>query len=185
MDIALKQRLVGVMVLISLAIIFLPSLFHRDQRVAVDTTTLIPVKPKVETVVIEAPVKPKGIAPAPSPAKAFQPPVEEAKASTPVTKPKLKSKPSTNKLVLNEKGLPDAWVVQLGSFQSQKRADDLKAQLLKSDYKAYTRAVKTAKGQFFRVFVGPYVDKSRAAKIKSTLDKAYQVKSQILTFAPE
>lgn len=184
MSIELKQRLVGVMVLLALAIIFLPSLFHRqDQRITVDTTSLIPPKPTVQAVVIEPAVRSNTASSAPLPEKAFQPPVTEiqlssegAAAPAPVA--------SLPKPSLNAQGLPNAWVIQVGSFQTQARADELKDKLLKK-YKSYTRAVNTSKGKFVRVFVGPYIDKSRAVKTQSAIDKTYRVKSQVLTFAPE
>lgn len=185
MDQRLKQRLVGVMVLLALAIIFLPSLFHRDQRVTVDTTTLIPPKPRVAPVIIEPAVSNIEVEPAPSPEKAFQPPVLDDDASL-VSKSESKANvEAAPKPSLNAKGLPNTWVVQVGSFQSQKRADELKEKLFGKKYKAYTRAVNTSKGKFFRVFVGPYVDKGRARAAKTAVDKQYKVNSQVLKFAAE
>ncbi|MFT5419300.1 MAG: DedD protein [Candidatus Endobugula sp.] len=181
MDNKVKQRLVGVLVLISFAIIFLPSLFYREQRISLDTTTLIPPKPKVKAIVISPPVNPKGFKPAPSPEKAFQPPVV-AKTSASVKSSKTQSIPQPT---LNKNGLPNAWVIQVGSFKSQVRADEFKDKLLKQGHKAYSRSVNTTKGQYFRVFIGPYIDKSRALLSKKTVDKAYKVASQVLTFAPE
>jgi DedD protein len=185
LDKKVKQRLVGVMVLISFAIIFSPSLFYREQRISLDTTTLIPPKPKVKAIVISPPVNPEGFKPAPSAEKAFQPPFQSpivAKTTKPVKSSKAKPIPQPT---LNKTGLPDAWVIQVGSFKSQARADELKDKLLKQGHKAYSRSVNTTKGQFFRVFVGPYIDKSRALLTKKTVDKAYKVTSQVLTFAPE
>ncbi|ODS23979.1 hypothetical protein AB835_06095 [Candidatus Endobugula sertula] len=181
MNIKLKERLVGVMVLVSLAIIFLPSLFHRDQHIQVDKTSSIPPKPTVEPIVISHPTNSKRqLKPAPAPEKAFQPFVESKVEEKASVNAKKASKPS-----LNDKGLPNGWVVQVGSFQSELRASELNKKLLAADYKAYSRPVKTSKGQFFRVFVGPYIDKSRALSVKKRLDKDYRVKSRILTFAPE
>ncbi len=218
MEIKLKQRLVGAMVLIALAIIFLPSLFHKDERVALDSTSLIPPQPKVESIVITAPVKPEGIEPAPNPDKAFQPPVtksselsgktskdvkkitdvitvkpgaKEKPASTKpkvtdIAKPKVKTVNSkTPKPTLNKQGIPNAWVVQVASLQTKERATSLTNKLQGGNYKAYTRSIKTDKGSFFRVFVGPYIDKSRALSAKAKLDKAYSVNSRVLTFSPE
>jgi len=98
------------MVLIALAVIFLPSLFHKDERVALDSTSLIPPQPKVESIVITAPIKSEGVEPAPSPDKAFQPPFTKpsvlpsntTKASNKVTdviaaKSEIKKKPESKK----------------------------------------------------------------------------------------
>lgn len=212
----MKQRLVGAMVLMSLGVIFLPSLFSRegDGRVAVNTQSLIPPKPDVRTIVIESPQATTQI-PAPSPNDAFQPDAESAlseqeiesilNASTakkakdakvsaskdlaskaPKTKepsPKKSTPAPTPTIKLDKKGLPESWVIQIASFQSQSHADALNKKLLDKNYKAYVRSVKTSKGQFYRVLVGPYIDLSRAATAKKDIDKIYRLKSQILRFS--
>ena len=197
LEIKHKQRIIGIMVLMSLCIIFLPSLFQRDQRIAVDTTSLITAKPIVAPVVIAAPVKPQNIKPAPSPDKAFQPKIlnddvsSEVSLSSPVktiSTPKSELKKPSKQVLkpsLDDKGIPNAWVIQVGSFTSQVRADELKDKLLKKDYKAYTRAVNTSKGEFFRVFTGPYIDKARSNSAKKAIDSTYKVNSRVVRFAPE
>ena len=74
-------------------------------------------------------------------------------------------------------------MIQTASFQSQSHADALNKKLLDKNYKAYVRSVKTSKGQFYRVLVGPYIDLSRAATAKKDIDKIYRLKSQILRFS--
>lgn len=194
MDRKLKERLIGVMVLVSLGIIFLPSLFHKEQRVTVDRTSLIPPKTAVEPIVIKRPQK-NVVSPAPSPESAFQPPVvkeeqevqkvaaNESRNTSSASSAKSEAKSA--KPALDQRGLPKAWVVQLGSFQSQKRAQELRDKLLAKDYKAYSKPVTTSKGKFYRVFVGPYIEKSSAESVKKRVDKAYKVSSRILTFSPE
>jgi DedD protein len=180
------------MVLVSLGVIFLPSLFSResDGRVVVNTQSLIPPKPDVRTIVIAPPQSTVQI-PAPNPNDAFQPSTDasgdlDSSAST-VSNAKakkiVKGTPSTATLKLNKKGLPDSWVIQVASFQSQAHANALNKKLRDKTYKAYVRSVNTAKGEFFRVLVGPYIDRSRAGKAKVNIDKTYRVNSQILRFS--
>lgn len=177
-----KERWVGLMVLISLAIIFLPSLFHREQRIAIETVSLIPQQPDIEPVIITGPEKPTDIPEIVTHKELFQPSLDvetvEVKASS-ADKPITNSKPA-----LDEKGLPQAWVIQLASFQSQARADELQKKLLQGEHKAYTRAVDTEKGQFYRVFVGPYINKVEAEQQQKLLDKDYKVSSRLLRFKP-
>lgn len=167
-----KQRLIGIMVVIALAIIFLPSLFHRDERVVVDTTSLIPPQPEVTPIVITPPIKPETVTSVAKPEDVFQPELQED--TSPAEKPRL-----------NEKGVPNAWVIQVGSFQSEKRALELKDKLLTDDHRAYSRPVTTSKGQFFRVFIGPYIDKRQAVEAKAKVDKQYKLRSQIVRFTAE
>ncbi len=188
MDTSTKNRLVGAMALLALGIIFLPSLFYREpvSRVVVDTTTQIPPRPAIEPVVVAPQPAPPPVVSAPSPTEIFQPALDErseekgSQNKTAADQNDLSKKPN-----LSDKGLPNAWVIQVGSFSSLPRANELVEKLQKQNYKSYQRSVKTSKGQYYRVFVGPFIDKSRASLKKKQIDKAYQVKSQLLKFSAE
>ncbi|MGH1486078.1 MAG: SPOR domain-containing protein [Cellvibrionaceae bacterium] len=213
LDEKLKQRLVGASVLIALAIIFLPSFFHKDERVSIDTTTQIPPAPVIAPVVIPQPVKPNKldkIAPPPAD-QLFQPKVienelvdtkkidaetvksakglnqkeEKGKKANTLSKSTAFSKPKTDeKPRLTKSGVPVGWVVQVASLKSKDSAKKLTAKLIKSGFKAYEQSVKTDQGEFFRVFVGPFIDKSLASGAKQKVDKQHKVKSRILRFNP-
>ncbi len=196
----IKQRLVGACVLVALAVIFLPSFFQKNERVAIDTTSQIPPAPAIETVVIPRPEKPEGIK-VPPPEELFQPKVVDApklppkpQSTTPSSepiaevkkpvKPKAPPKKIAEKPRLNEKGAPVGWVVQAASFKAQEGAQKLTDRLLKADYRAYSQSVNTEKGVFYRVFIGPFIDEQRANKAKQTVDKAYKVQSRVLRYNP-
>jgi DedD protein len=187
LDEKLKQRLVGASVLVALAVIFLPSLFHKDQRVSINTTTQIPPAPVVEPVVIPKPVRPEGVTP-PTPDKLFQPEVLEepavAEQKEPVKQVDELPKKVPEKPRLTESGVPAGWVVQAASFKSKESADKFTARLLKADYKAYQQGVKTNKGEFFRVFIGPYINQKDAVNTQKKVDKDYKVKSRVQRFNP-
>ncbi|MBU2885089.1 SPOR domain-containing protein [Gilvimarinus agarilyticus] len=55
MNDGLKQRLIGALVLVGIAVIFLPGFFKEQQLHQVDTRTQIPARPDTVEVVIEAP----------------------------------------------------------------------------------------------------------------------------------
>lgn len=250
MDENIKQRLVGAAVLVALAVIFLPALFDKDERVAIDTTSQIPPAPTIETVDIPRPTKPEGINVPPA-GTLFQPELvedeedkekpetiktkteEESKPTandskqvasaveadktdstqttdtklastakpepqtkvvtkpvstplpTPVTVKPVPTKPKTPaKPRLSESGVPIGWVIQAASFKSAKAAQGFTDKLLKAKYEAYFKSVETSKGEYFRVFVGPYVDEQQAIDVKRVIDKAYKVRSQVLRFNP-
>lgn len=208
MDDGLKQRLVGALVLVALAVIFLPSLFQRDTRIPIDTTSLIPVAPVVEPVTIDIAQKPEGFDPAPQPGQAYQPPVAVVESPsvvepnttdkqevasniaplkpqsiaepTPTAKPKVVKK--ALKPGLDSKGIPRAWVVQVASFKASARAKAFNDKLLAKGYRAYIRTLNTQKGTVSRVFVGPVVDQKQATALKKKLDKAYSLNALVLKF---
>ncbi|MEO0442951.1 MAG: SPOR domain-containing protein [Pseudomonadota bacterium] len=191
MDEHLKQRLVGAAVLMALAVIFLPSLFHIEERVVVDTTSQIPPPLIVEPVIIDR-AKPPENAEVPPVDKLFQPePVEQAKdlakelAET--KSPTADTKaivPEPQKPRLNEQGLPIGWLIQVASLRSESSANRLVDKLLKNDLAAYQQPADTTKGQFFRVLVGPFIDRASAKRKQKEIDAAYKVESSLVRFNP-
>lgn len=73
MNSGLKQRLVGAIVLIAIAIIFVPSFLRERQVEPVSSKTLIPDRPPQETMTFDSPSAPEGIEPAPRPESMFVP----------------------------------------------------------------------------------------------------------------
>ena len=161
------------MVLVSLAIIFLPSLFHKDEPVVMNTNSEIPPAPDIQPVVIEKAEWPEGIK-HPSPEDLFQP--QEPAAPINSAEPE---KPR-----FTEKGLPVNWVVQVGSFKSKQGAESLKQKLIKADLRAYSKSISTEQGEFIRVFVGPFISQKDALDVKAKVDKQYKLSSQVLRFNP-
>jgi len=64
MDDGLKQRLIGAIVLVAIAVLFVPSLFEKNSQRTVDLNTQIPPRPDVVTEILELPepIRPVNIA---------------------------------------------------------------------------------------------------------------------------
>lgn len=203
---SVKHRLIGAAVLTAIAVLFLPSFFKDRQQYQVNTDSQIPGRPSITAVDFNEPVQPEGIEPAPAPETMFVPESDESavgdiavtppaatEASPPVTAVTTsQSASSANvaapepapELPLNAKGLPDAWVIQVASLSAQEAANKLRDQLQAEGHKAYVRAVPTAKGNIYRVYIGPRQDKAELLAIKSQLDKRLKVNSLVLPFKP-
>ena len=177
MDDGLKQRIIGAIVLLALAVIFIPVIFDRERIEPVDKRTQIPIAPHVETVEISAPKKLKTVEPVISSQEVFAP--DESK---PVEAVVIKKE---EKPALNKQGTPDSWVIQVASFLHEKHANDLRDKLVKDGFAAYTRQVATQKnGKRVRVFVGPKISKKRIVAEKEKIEKQYKVKTLLLKFEP-
>lgn len=177
MDHSLKQRITGALVLVSVGVIFLPTLFYRDERIPVDQTTSIPQQPNFPQVVIK-PVdmpKPEPIVPV---EEMFQPEVEQQQPDT-SSQPEPEAMPT-----LDEKGIPSGWVLQVASFKARDNADNFSKQLVQKGYKSFVRSTKTSTGLINRVFIGPHVDKSAAKALKKELDKSLNINSLVVEFSP-
>lgn len=170
-----KHRLIGALVLLSLAIIFLPSLIYRDnatQEIIVRSQAPIPPAPTIEPVEISSPPTPLEPAVRQESTLLFEPeeptPTEET-----IVSPRL-----------TEKGVPEGWLIQVASLSLKKSAEVLVSRLKADSYSAYWESAQTQQGERYRVFVGPQIDKARAEKAKAAIDQSYKVSSRLLRFNP-
>jgi|GEM_PF-327903 len=141
--------------------------------------------------------RPAAPKPQPAPAKAQEKPVAAAAAAKTQDKPAVAAaKPATKPaepapakpavaqetFALDQHGLPVAWVVQVGSFSTQANADKMKQTLQEKGFKAYSQAVKTAKGSAIKVYVGPKLSRERADAQKKAIDEALKTNSMVVRF---
>lgn len=206
LDNVFKQRMVGALVLIAVAVIFLPMLFTRQdetRQVQVDAPAApqAPVAPqvKVEPVPVpepqmlpEEPIVEEQAVPAtgqPSMPIAPAPPVASAPA-TPASKPAAKPAPATAPATtakpaapagVDANGLSISWSVQLASMSNRANADNLQKTLRAQGYNAYIRTA----GGVNRVFVGPLIERAEADRLRDQLDKQQKLKGIVVRFQPE
>lgn len=175
-----KQRILGVLVLAALAVIFLPSLFYREQAVEIVDFDAIPPKPTFEPVQVNKPIKPNL-------EELTQKTLAESQKINPKTESSQKAVPFTTespKIALNDAGVPEGWIIQVASLKLRENAESLVQALDKDHHKAYIKKANTEAGVFFRVYVGPLIDQSRTLAAKAQIDKAHQVDARILPFDP-
>lgn len=170
MDDGLKQRLVGAIVLLALAVIFVPVLFDRERMEPIDTQTQIPPPPKIEVVELPKPSAPDWIEPAPEPQTMFAP--DEQQAVLP------ESEPAAERAI----GEGRSWVLQVASFRSDDHANSLHQRLVDLGYPAYIKKVSFKNGDIIRVYVGPKLDKSALQEMKEAIDQQLKVDSMLLEF---
>ncbi|WP_160015292.1 SPOR domain-containing protein [Pseudomonas sp. 8BK] len=194
LDKGLKQRMVGALVLLALAVIFLPMLLSREdesQRVQVDAPAM-PVAPEIPDVELQPVAVPEpqllpdepigsevaqGLEPK-EPAVNEQPaaPTTPAAAPEPVAKP---PQPAPSKLDANS--LPISWSVQLASLSSSDGAQKLQKTLRSQGYNAYIRTVDGMN----RVFVGPLIERAEADRLRDQLNRQHKLNGFVVRFQPE
>jgi len=173
LDDGLKQRLVGALVLLALAVIFLPVLFDRDPMAPVDRTTQVPRAPEVITVAINPPEEPERVEFVPEPSAMYVPEEADQVAATP-------EPPG-----FADDGTPKAWVLQIASFREKDSAENLRAKLAQQKYEAYTRVVSYKNGTVHRVYVGPKLDKESLLLQKAAIERDLNLQTLVLPFTPE
>ncbi|WP_226500035.1 SPOR domain-containing protein [Pseudomonas sp. MWU16-30322] len=208
LDKAYKQRMVGALVLVALAVIFLPMLFSRqdEQRQVTVDAPAAPQAPAVPQVQLEPVAVPEPQAlpqePVPSddevaeqsaPSMPIAPapaPVAKPVAPAPVAKPApapaqpiaaAPAKPDTTQSRVDANGLSVSWSVQLASLSSRASAESLQKTLRSQGYNAY---IRSADGKN-RVFVGPLIERAEADRLRDLLGRQQNLKGFVVRFQPE
>lgn len=219
MDDGLKQRLLGALILLALAVIFIPVLFDRERMEPINTTSQVPPRPEVKMLEVPEPRKPDWSQPVTAPRQQFVPEPDSAAetatlesttstakdrpgeqvgasrtddarepaqdASSSGADPKAeKNAPAVDERtkILAADGTPNAWVLQVGSFQSEDLAIGVRERLIGMGHPAYLHRLELDEKPVFRVYVGPKVKKAPLEKLKPEIDKALQVNSLLLKF---
>ncbi len=202
MNSQLKTRILGFLVLASLAIIFMPLVFDGTgvrEREGMDMS--IPPSPDMPDIVVNSPTreqldqglsKPAPIDPVPlteittntttnntSNTNVSKTIAEKATQSPAAVKKQLSL--AEEKPVLDQKGIPVAWTLQLASFKDKENAENLRSKLLKKGYKAYTRE----RDGLSKVFVGPDIQRSEVEKLRSQLKQEVKLDGLILRFTTQ
>ena len=204
MDEPLKRRLIGATVLVSLAIIFLPMLLshkpvarHQGKMAPMpaepernfDTSLLQdiptegprsePAEPERKTPVAVEPVMPVSKA-APKPIPRLKP---RPSAPPHIPAPETVQANARHTAKPSVAGSPAAWVVRVGSFSSRTSADKLVKKLRKAGLDTMDPVAVTVKGKrFYRVQVGPQLDRKQAERLLSKVNKIARTKGQVVRY---
>jgi DedD protein len=209
MDQMLKQRLIGGIVIIALAVIFIPMLLEGPDKEISPGTQNMPPPPAIDyQTEVELPVPaatPESAEPAETPDAATAPeqdvsalqetavppaepapapvkPVEKA-ATPPAPKPVVaKQPPPPEKAAPRTVSAADqgGWVLQVGSFTQEANAQGLRDRLKKAGYQASVQVAKGADGSIHRVLIGPVSDRPRAEKLRDKLAREQKLTAMVM-----
>ncbi len=178
----LRQRVVGALVLVALAIVFLPMLLDLGGSYTVDTTRRIPPAPEIKPVQIAQPELPADLLPAKEEKSIFA--LEEKEEVQGKSSGLEDKKAVADEPRLTKHGLPEAWVIQVGSFKDKSNAEELRERLISVSYKAFVRAADVEGVKKYRVFVGPKGVKNKLLADQRAIDKQFGIKSWLVKFEP-
>lgn len=180
MDEALKRRLIGATVLVSLAIIFIPMLFENNSGVSTVDTAISPV-PKAPNMEFNSDLlnvevnEPTPVLRRTTVVEADIEPVEIPLATETEEKPNVK--PVAPKVGLS------AWVIQVGSFSKRDNASKLVGRLRKAQFDTMEPERVDLRGRIlYRVRVGPVVKRKQADKLLPGIEKVSGLKGQIVRY---
>ena len=200
----LKQRIVGALVLIALAVIFLPMLLKQEdpaRKVVVEAPPMpaVPEQPQypvVEVAVPEpviddegdgaviteqplttdsAPVQPVAVEPAPAAPVVAQP-------VKPVVTQPVSKKPEQPVIApgIDKNNLPVSWSVQLANLTNKANAEALRDTYRKKQYNAYVRSSDGV----HRVLIGPLVKEADAQSMCKSLKAREKQECFVVRYQP-
>lgn len=191
----IKQRLVGAVVLVSLAVIFIPMLLDGGNNSSMPRFgSNVPQQPDLDFEPLEIPLQP--IEPIPeerprvihkaeeplAPAKAAEHP-KQTEAPEPAVKPAATVPPKpavTTEQKPATQEAPVAWVVQVGSFGQSANAMALRDKLRQNGFTAFVEKYRDNGKTSYRVRVGPELKRETAEKQLEQLKQKLQLKGIIM-----
>ncbi|EJN28408.1 SPOR domain-containing protein [Pseudomonas sp. GM80] len=213
LDKAYKQRMVGALVLVALAVIFLPMLFTREdeqRQVTVDAPAApqAPVVPQVqmETVAVPepqtlpqepvptdeevaqdtAPAAPVAPTPAPTAPILIAKPATPPAVAKPIPAPAQPITASSSKPDTTQSRVDANGLSVSWSVQLASLSSRASAESLQKTLRSqgYNAYIRSADGKN-RVFVGPLIERAEADRLRDLLGRQQNLKGFVVRFQPE
>ncbi|MCY4420335.1 MAG: SPOR domain-containing protein [Gammaproteobacteria bacterium] len=209
METNLKQRLIGAVVIIALAVIFVPMLFdgsgRKESSMVEAELSLAPPKfnfesqlpdaeqldslpaaekdPVPQAVTADPVSEPTAVsAPADKPDKVEKPVVQESKPE-PEPEPKPEPvKPTASQI----ESVPSlgAWAVQVAAFEEKSTALALQKKLTDGKFSSFTEKLEKGGKVLYRVKAGPELKRENAHQLRAKIEKELGIKGAFVTPHP-
>jgi len=196
-----KQRIVGTAVLLALALIFLPIIFDGEGSYQAPVSSRIPEAPiisilpeptqsrpiivgNVETIEPDASAAVSLIEEV---AELVEEPSAAIATQETVNDVEITDAPIFSREVpqLSDAGLPQGWVVRLGSFSDSENASNLVTRLQDAGYKAYSRVMRSSQEALTGVFVGPWLDRGQVNEYQQKLQEEFNLAGLVVRYELE
>lgn len=191
----IKQRFVGFVVLVAIAVIFWPIVFVTPENADDFELTAFEMPPKPAVAVSERrePVLDKvdqSILPEmPERQTPIVQPVDIASPMPDVALVDADEEPEQQASALeraefDDQGLPVSWELQIATFSNAERAEEISQLLRDKGHKAYVSPIILDDQRLFRVMIGPKLQKQRLIEIQPAINDYFSVESFIVRFTP-
>ena len=191
----IKQRLVGFVVLVAIAVIFWPIVFVTPENADDFELSVFEMPPKPAVAVSERrePVLDKvdqSILPEmPERQIPIVQPVDIASPLPDVALVDADEEPEQQASALeraefDDQGLPVSWELQIATFSNAERAEEISQLLRDKGHKAYVSPIILDDQRLFRVMIGPKLQKQRLIEIQPAINDYFSVESFIVRFTP-
>lgn len=173
-----RYRLVGALVMVSLAVIFVPMILSGEGEIPLTSPgATIPPEPdyRFTDQVVQTPVEEPVRAEAPvatvvESIVAADVDTESVAPLHPDVPAETQTAAAPQEPIAIPKGV-SSWSVQVASFSNKKNAVQMRDMLRAKNYSAYVEEIKTSKGLNWRVRVGPELQRPLAEKLVDRIEK--------------
>lgn len=189
---ALQNRLVGTIIIVALAVIFLPDFLDGKKESQQEAFVSVPAAPAKKPIVNPEPFPAERVANAAQrPLEIVDEPAVDDDTVNTETAPSTAPAPQevddelARQTVVDEPQVAEedaGWVVQLGSFRHQKNVKQLLTKLENAGYRAFSRPIQTRSGPLTKVFVGPDLDRAKLESALPHLKEVTGLKGKVTTF---
>ena len=191
----IKQRFVGFVVLVAIAVIFWPIVFVTPENADDFELRVFEMPPKPAVAVSERrePVLDKvdqSILPEMSERQTpIVQPIDIASPMPDVALVDADEEPEQQASALeraefDDQGLPVSWELQIATFSNAERAEEISQLLRDKGHKAYVSPIILDDQRLFRVMIGPKLQKQRLIEIQPAINDYFSVESFIVRFTP-
>ena len=183
-----KQRVVGTIVISSLALIFLPIIFDGQGSHQTQTASRIPEQPVVPILPEPQQSRPVIISDVDLVVTETKPEPErvtktiEESVSDLIEVSASESGFTRDIPTLNPAGLPNGWSIRLGSFSEASNATNLMQRLQTAGYKAYIRDIDSEQVELTGVFVGPWLERALVNDYIDQLRDEFQLEGMVVRY---
>ena len=189
----IKQRFVGFVVLVAIAVIFWPIVFVTPENADDFELPVFEMPPKPVVAVserrepllnkVDQSVLPKVQEREPP----IIQPIDIASPAPDLALVDADEEPEQQSSALeradfDDQGLPVSWELQVATFSTAERAEEIALELRNKGHKAYVSAVTIDGTKLFRVRIGPKMQKQRLLDLQPDIDAYYGVESSIIRF---
>ncbi len=189
----IKQRFVGFVVLVAIAVIFWPIVFVTPENADDFELPVFEMPPKPVVAVSERrePVLNKVDQSVLPKVQELEPPIIQpidiASPAPDLALVDADEEPEQQSSALeradfDDQGLPVSWELQVATFSTAERAEEIALELRNKGHKAYVSAVIIDGTKLFRVRIGPKMQKQRLLDLQPDIDAYYGVESSIIRF---
>ena len=205
MNSALQNRLVGTVIIVALAVIFLPDLLDGKKQTKQDIQVSIPKVPEVLSMQQPSEVDMEALNQQAQITASIEleiavddEPSTELESSRPTmnipttnnASSELNMQPQNpnaslayqTQILIADPQDSAGWVVQLGSFRHQKNVRELIDILEKAGYRTFSRPVQTPSGELTKVFVGPEIEQEKLKMALPHLNEITKLKGRLTPF---